>query len=107
MDKHMTPKHAPWRRLGLVVLAGTISLHPQTASAVGDSSTKYNVFVPANVMSSRLSYLVVTNIAPVTSTVDIIDDAADGDSDGSALGISLAPGDSYVVRIRDGVILES
>ena len=42
-------------------------------------------------MTSRPSHLVVTNIAPVSNTVDIEDDAADGDNDDSALGITLAP----------------
>ncbi len=104
MDKHQASDFVTWRQLGLVVLAGTISLHSPAARAVGDSATKYNVFVPANVMSSRLSYLVVTNTSAVTATVDIVDDATDGDSDDSALGVSLSPGDSYVVRIRDGAV---
>jgi MYXO-CTERM domain-containing protein len=55
-------------------------------------------------MSSRLASLVVTNVSPVTTTVDIVDDAADGDSDDTVLGVSLAPGESYVVRMADGAV---
>lgn len=87
-----------------MALISTMAMNPPAAQAVGDSATKYNLFVPANVMTSRPSYLVVTNIAPVSNTVDIEDDAADGDSDDSAFGITLAPGDSYIVRIKDGAV---
>lgn len=92
------------RQLGLVALAGTLAMSSPRAHAAGDSATKFNVFVPANVMSSRLSYLVVTNVAAVTNTVDIEDDGTDGDTDDSAMGVQLAPGDSYVIRIRDGAV---
>ncbi len=104
MDRTQTNNRSSVHRLGLVVLAGTFHLGSPSANAGGDSATKYNVFVPANVMSSRLSHLVVTNVSAVPTTVDIVDDAADGDSDDSALGVSLSPGDSYVVRIRDGAV---
>lgn len=104
MHTKRSTKRASFHRLGLVVLASTITFSTTSAYAVGDSGTKYNVFVPANVMSSRLSYLVVTNTSAVPATVDIVDDATDGDSDDSALGVSLSPGDSYVVRIRDGAV---
>lgn len=96
--------HNQLRRLGLVALAGTMAMSGRAAQAVGDSATKFNVFVPANVMSGRNSYLVVTNVSAVTAAVDIEDDATDGDSDDSAMGVSLAAGESYVVRIRDGAV---
>lgn len=87
-----------------MVLASATFFQLSGAHAVGDSSTKYNVFVPANTMSGRWSQLVVTNVSAVTATVDIIDDGTDGDTDDSVLGVSLSPGDSYVVRLRDGSV---
>ncbi len=98
-----------WRRasfvwfLGLVmILVGASWTAP--AHAVGNSATDFSVFVPPNnSYSSRKSLLIVTNVAPQTAAVEIVDDDADGDSDDS-VSTTLSQGQSYVIRIADGQV---
>jgi hypothetical protein len=103
---HRQTRHARRTRLAvpLLSLLAIAAGAPRPAFASGDAATKFNVFVPADAMSSRRSYLVVTNVSPEPAVVDIVDDNADGDSDDSVLGVALATGESYVVRLADGAV---
>ncbi|MBV1861248.1 MAG: hypothetical protein KUG77_22715, partial [Nannocystaceae bacterium] len=78
---------------------------PSSVQAVGDASTRFNLFVPPNDHSSaRAVSLIVTNVSTQPATVDIVDDAADGDSDDSVLGVVLAQGQSQIIRLADGAV---
>ncbi len=94
------------RRVGLCALAGAIwGGWPGEAAAVGDAATRFNVFVPPNNNNaSRRSILIVTNTSPNNAAVDIIDDGADGDTDDTVTGLTLARGQSYVIRMADGAV---
>ncbi len=73
--------------------------------AVGDASTSFQVFVPANNDNvGRNVALIVTNCSPFSTTVDIVDRDEDGDSDDTALGVVLGRGQSWVRYIRDGAV---
>ncbi|MDX2175482.1 MAG: LruC domain-containing protein [Candidatus Sumerlaeia bacterium] len=87
-----------WSLWLLALLAGR-------AGAVGDASTSFQVFVPPN--NDRVGRdvaLIVTNVSPFRTTVDLIDDGADGDTDDTVLGIVLDRGQSYVRYIKDGAV---
>ncbi|MBL4685263.1 MAG: hypothetical protein JKY37_11785 [Nannocystaceae bacterium] len=98
------------RRLTVLPLASVAALLASfavsgTAGAVGDASTRFNVFVPPNDHSaSRAVSLIVTNVSPFPVTVDIIDDDADGDDDDTVLGVVLARGQSQIIRLADGEV---
>lgn len=82
-----------------VLLAG-----PPNVWAVGEAATTFQIYVPPNAdYSFRRVMLVVTALSDLTS-VNIVDDDADGDDDDSALGVQLSAGQSYVVRIADGAV---
>ncbi|MCA9919218.1 MAG: lamin tail domain-containing protein, partial [Anaerolineales bacterium] len=82
-----------------------MSLFPVPATeAVGETSTKFGMFVPPNGDNAgRDPMLVVTAVQDNTS-VDIVDDATDGDSDDSALGLTLNKGQSHIIFIQDGAV---
>lgn len=88
--------------LGSVLLVGQ-STFSSTALAVGDGSTNFNLYVPPNNISGRDSSLIITNVSPVDTNVEIIDDDTDGDDDDSVT-TTLSQGESYVVRLKDGSI---
>ncbi len=78
------------------------------AHAVGEASTKFNFYVPPNNENvGRYVALVVTAVtgmAGETTTVQIVDDGADGDTDDSVSNISLTRGQSYILYIKDGAV---
>lgn len=75
------------------------------AHAVGEASTHFQVFVPANNDNNgRDLALIVTSAYSGTTTVDIVDDNADGDSDDTVTGISLDYYESYVLYIKEGAV---
>ncbi|MCA9935423.1 MAG: lamin tail domain-containing protein, partial [Anaerolineales bacterium] len=76
----------------------------QPAAAVGETSTRFGMFVPPNGNNaSRDPTLIVTAVQDNT-TLDIIDDNADGDSDDSATGLTLHTGQSYIIYIQEGAV---
>lgn len=91
-----------WRSLTLLLL---LFLIPGIALSVGDASTRFQIFVPANNDKvGRDVALIVTNVSPLTTTVDIIDTPEDGDDDDTARGVRLAQGQSWVRFIKDGAV---
>ncbi|MEZ4591521.1 MAG: hypothetical protein R3D55_10335 [Chloroflexota bacterium] len=87
-----------------IMLIGLVLTTTQTVFAVGETATKFGMFVPPNGdHESRDPMLVVTAVQDNT-TVDIVDDNADGDSDDSALGVTLNQGQSYLIYIQDGAV---
>ena len=86
--------------LSVLCWAG-LSLYP--IHAVGETSTRFGVFVPPSMVSGRDATLIVTAVQDGT-VVDIVDDAADGDADDTATGLTLAAGQSYIVSIINGSV---
>lgn len=89
-----------------LVLGVTLSIcgTGNLAAALGDSATRFNVFVPPNnAYSSRRSILVVTNSSTFSNVVTIQDDATDGDDDDSVV-VTLERGQSYITRISEGAV---
>ena len=74
-----------------------------TTNAVGETSTKFGIFVPASAVNTRDGTLIVTAIQDGT-TVDIIDDNTDGDNDDTKTGLALNTGQSYIVYIWQGAV---
>jgi len=77
--------------------------YPTTTEAIGEASNKFQIYVPPNGVGSRAVALIVTAQLDNT-TVDIVDDDADGDNDDTYTNITLDRGESYVVFMKDGVI---
>ncbi|MFZ5918246.1 MAG: hypothetical protein ACOYZ7_14990 [Chloroflexota bacterium] len=74
------------------------------AQAVGETSTRFGVFVPPNgSYTSRDPVLIVTAVQDGTA-VDIVDDASDGDSDDTVTGLTLNTGQSYILYIQEGAV---
>jgi len=48
--------------------------------------------------------IILTNVSPFATTVNLVDDAADGDSDDTVRNISLGRGQSYVRYLKDGAV---
>ena len=90
----------------LLALVAGMFAHPASVSkvsAVGEAATKIGVFAPADAVSGRDSALVVTALED-GSTVDIVDDGADGDTDDSHTGLTMNTGQSYIVYIKEGAV---
>ncbi|QGW26965.1 hypothetical protein [Phnomibacter ginsenosidimutans] len=88
------------RRIVLLVCSVVLA---QWALATGEPSTYFQIFVPPNNDAVRRdAALIITAIYDSTS-FDIIDDGADGDTDDSKKGMLMA-GQSYVLYIRDNGI---
>ncbi|MCA9900235.1 MAG: lamin tail domain-containing protein [Ardenticatenaceae bacterium] len=95
---------SPFLKLLLAALLLTALLPAQKTQAVGETSTKFGMFVPPNGNNTgRDPMLVVTAVQDNTS-VDIVDDNADGDNDDSALGLTLNTGQSHIIFIQDGAV---
>jgi uncharacterized repeat protein (TIGR01451 family) len=78
----------------------TLLLLPKIASATGEASTYFQIFVPPNAdNSARVSSLIITAIYDNT-TFQIVDDGMDGDTDDSVTGTLMA-GQSYILYIKD------
>ncbi|MCH2108770.1 MAG: hypothetical protein MK135_05540 [Polyangiaceae bacterium] len=92
-----------WICLVALAVSAASSVWTKQAKAAGDGATAFNLYVPPNNVRHRDSYLIVTNVAPQTATVDIEDDDTDGDSDDS-VATTLAQGESYIIRIKDGAV---
>lgn len=90
-----------WTDIGpvaiLAIVAGIGPVH-----AIGSASTKFQVFVPPSDRVSRHTALIITAIASSGTTVDVTDDASDGDSDDSQLGQLLQRGQSLIIYMSDG-----
>lgn len=85
----------------LIVIATIFVL--QEAHATGEPSTYFQIYVPPNGDAvQRDVALIITAIYDSTS-FDIIDDGADGDTDDSKSGMLMA-GQSYVLYIKDNGI---
>ena len=91
------------RTLLLIVVLTGLFAHPLKVAAVGEAATKIGVFVPASANSGRWSTLIVTAVADATS-VDILDDGTDGDTDDSHTGLVLNTGQSYITYIKEGAV---
>ena len=74
-----------------------------TAQAIGEASTKFQIYVPPNNVSGRDVSLIVTAMSDNT-VVDIIDNDDDEDSDDTYTDVALNRGDSYIVYMRDGAV---
>ncbi|MCA9918392.1 MAG: lamin tail domain-containing protein, partial [Anaerolineales bacterium] len=87
-----------------MALIGLVLTTTQTVLGVGETSTKFGIFVPPNGDHETRDPMLVVTAVQDNTTVDIVDDSADGDSDDSALGINLNTGQSYLVYIQDGAV---
>jgi len=67
-----------------------------------DASTQFNVYVPPNNIQGRDVLLIVTAVSAYDTTVSVVDDGADGDTDDTYLNRSLQRGQSQLVWLRDG-----
>lgn len=89
----------------LLALLLTASPSTWSESKVG---THFQVYVPPNNLSgTRASSITITAQAGTSGdpvVVNLIDDGADGDTDDSVLGASLAKGDSLVRYLKDGAV---
>lgn len=59
---------------------------------------------PNNDLVGRDVAIILTNVSPFATTVNLVDDAADGDSDDTVRNISLGRGQSYVRYLKDGAV---
>lgn len=85
----------------LLILTGLILyLH---SMATGEPSTYFQVYVPPNNDPVRRDAALIITAIYDSTTFEIIDDGADGDTDDSKTGILMA-GQSYVLYIRDNGI---
>lgn len=92
----------PALTLFLLLSLGLTSTHP--AQAVGETSTRFGIFVPPNGdNASRDPTLIVTAVQNNT-TVDIIDDNGDNDADDTVTGLTLNTGQSYILYIQEGAV---
>lgn len=93
-------------RLSWLFIAALVWMVPLQAFAVGEASTKFNVYVPPNNDNNgRNVALIVTAVsgaAGETTTVQIIDHQNDGDTDDTHANVTLTRGQSYIVYIKDG-----
>lgn len=88
----------------LTLLLLTTSL-TSTAWAIGEASTSFSIYVPPNNDNNgRDVCLVVTAFNETPTTVDIIDDDADGDDDDTVLGAQLGRGQSYILYPGEGAV---
>lgn len=86
-----------------ILLAVLVLWQSALAWATGEPSTYFQIYVPPNNDAVRRdAALIVTAIYDSTS-FEIIDDGADGDTDDSKTGMLMA-GQSYVLYIRDNGI---
>ena len=110
MKKRSVEYYVEKKRILWVVLVtvALLAAWPREAYAVGEAATVFNVFVPPNNNNvHRDIALIVTAVDArndYVTTVDIVDDAADGDDDDTMLGITLRRGESYVRFIKDGAV---
>lgn len=98
-------KSSYWFRLFLFPALLFAMFLPSNLLAVGDASTHFQVFVPPNNDNvGRHVALIITNVSPFSTMVDLVDVGEDGDTDDTVLGIELGRGQSYVRYIRDGAV---
>ncbi|SFW77754.1 FG-GAP-like repeat-containing protein [Chitinophaga sancti] len=71
--------------------------------ATGEPSTYFQIYVPPNNDAVRRDVALIVTAIYDSTTFEIIDDGADGDTDDSKSGILMA-GQSYVLYIRDNGI---
>lgn len=75
------------------------------ALGLGEASTRFVVYAPPNNENmSRFSMIIVTAVTEGATTVDLVDDGADGDTDDTVNGIQLTRGQSYIRYIKDGAV---
>ncbi len=91
-----------WLICALAALA-LASCPTRPAAAVGETSTRFGVYIPPSAYTGRPATLVVTAIQDGTQ-VDILDDNADGDTDDTVAGVALNTGQSYILYIREGTV---
>lgn len=88
------------RRIVLFVVGVIMA---QWALATGEPSTYFQIFVPPNNDAVRRDVALIVTAIYDSTTFEIIDDGADGDTDDSKTGMLMA-GQSYVLYIRDNGI---
>ncbi|MGB0384795.1 MAG: FG-GAP-like repeat-containing protein [Ardenticatenaceae bacterium] len=89
--------------LMLASMTFLFSSTPETL-AVGEASTRFGIYVPPNGSEEERDPALIVTAMSNGTTVDIIDDDADGDSDDSHLAVTLNQGDSYIVYLQDGEV---
>ena len=98
---HLIRKIVPFIGLFFILL---LLASRQPAAAVGETSTRFGIFVPPNGENTgRHATLIVTAVQDNT-LIDIIDDDADGDDDDTVTGLLLHTGQSYILYIREGAV---
>lgn len=74
------------------------------ALAVSDLSTKFKIYVPPNNKSNGNHAILVVTAFQNNTTVNILDDAVDGDSDDTYENIALDEGQSFILFIKEGAV---
>jgi LruC domain-containing protein len=92
-----------FRIIAVTVIVAGLLFRAQPAQAVGEAGTKVGVFVPSGTNAGRPAALIVTAITDNTS-VDIIDDGTDGDTDDSHTGLVMNAGQSFITYLNQGTI---
>jgi len=74
------------------------------ALALGDAATHFQVFVPPNNVPGRDVSVAITAVSGGTTTVALLDDGLDGDTDDTVSDIVLRQGETYVMYPREGSV---
>ncbi len=77
---------------------------PPIVGAVGDASTRFNIYVPPNNELLGRDVLIAITALSDSTIVQVVDDNADGDDDDSYQDVHLARGQSLVHFLKDGLI---
>jgi hypothetical protein len=90
--------------LAVSILLSLLILFPRHAGAVGEASTRFNIFVPPNNELLGRDVLIAVTALSDSTIVQIIDDNADGDDDDSYQDLRLDRGQSLIHFLKDGLV---
>jgi hypothetical protein len=85
----------------LIILA---LFFPRMASAVGDASTRFNIFVPPNNELLGRDVLIAITALSDSTICQVIDDSTDGDNDDTYRNLRLDRGQTLVRFLKDGLV---
>ncbi|MBK9055162.1 MAG: lamin tail domain-containing protein [Chloroflexi bacterium] len=92
----------PALSLFLLLILGLVPTHP--AQAVGETSTRFGIFIPPNGENTTRDPTLIVTAVQDNTTVDIIDDNGDNDSDDTITGLTLNTGQSHIIYIQEGAV---
>ena len=106
MKKQITHSKKEYLQLAavLMMLLFTFMRTPISIFAVGETSTRFGMFIPPNGNNSGRDPALIVTAVQDNTIIDIIDDNADGDDDDSATGLTLNTGQSHIIYIQEGAV---